>query len=126
MKSGRNLLFADSIINLVLGALLLFFPAWLSNFLGIPSAASAFYPSILGAVLIGIGFALLLRKGNGLGLVGAVTINISGGVVLGLWLLFGNLELPLRGYLFLWGLVLVLVGISTFEFLAFQKHRKTR
>jgi hypothetical protein len=51
----------------------------------------------------------------GLGLGGAVAINLSGGVVLILWLIFGDLNIPLRGYFFLWSLAIVLVGISSIE-----------
>ena len=120
MNSKSLLLIIDAIINLVLGLMLLFFPSQLVSALGIPTSASAFYPSILGAVLIGIGIALLIERhrGGGLGLLGAITINLCGGIVLGLWLLFGDLQLPLRGSVFLWGLVVVLVGISMFELLS--------
>ena len=120
MKTEKLLLLVDAIINLGLGVLLVLFPRALVAALGIPSAKSAFYPSILGAVLFGIGLALLVERsrGGGLGLGGAVAINLSGGVVLGLWLLFGGLEIPLRGQLLLWGLAALLVGISTVEILA--------
>ena len=50
-----NLLVVDATINLLLGLLLVAFPAGLVEALGIPQAEPAFYPSILGAVLIGIG-----------------------------------------------------------------------
>ena len=51
----------------------------------------------------------------GLGLGGAVAINLSGGFVLLLWLIFGDLDIPLKGYFFLWSLALILVGISLIE-----------
>jgi hypothetical protein len=116
----KSLLLIDAIINLVLGALLLVAPTATADFLGIPPITDRFYPSILGAVLFGIGLALLIERFRfrglaGLGLGGAVAINLSGGVVLAGWLLFGGLDLPLRGLLFLWGLVAVLVVISLFE-----------
>jgi hypothetical protein len=99
--------------------ILLAFPAGLVEWLGIPPAAPAFYPGILGAVLFGIGLALLIeagtQRGGGLGLRGAVAINLCGGVVLGAWLVFGNLALPVRGVVVLWALVVVLVGLSTLE-----------
>jgi len=119
MKSKDLLILIDALINLGLGVLLLFFPDRLVAVLGVPSAESAFYPSILGAVLFGIGLALLVERnrGGGLGLDGAVAINLSGGVVLSLWLLFGGLEMPLRGEILLWSLVALIVGISTVEIL---------
>ena len=125
MKSKKLLLLIDATINLGLGVLLVFFPESLVAVLGVPSAEPAFYPSILGAVLFGIGLALLveLNRGGGLGLEGAVAINLSGGVVLGLWLLFGGLGLPLRGEILLWGLAALLVGISTVEILVTKASR---
>jgi hypothetical protein len=123
MKSERFLLLIDAIINLLLGVLLILFPSSLVDALGVPKATSAFYPSILGAILFGIGIALLVQRntGGGLGLYGAISINICGGIVLGIWLLFGDLELPLRGHVFLWLIVVVLVGISTIEIMASRR-----
>jgi hypothetical protein len=127
MKSERFLLLIDAIINLLIGVLLIFFPSSLVDALGAPKATSAFYPSILGAILFGIGIALLVQRniGGGLGLYGAISINICGGIVLGIWLLFGDLELPLRGLVFLWALVVVLVGISAIEILASRRRKDT-
>lgn len=70
MNTLRLLLFIDAVINLVLGCLLVTFPGSVVSALGVPGAESAFYPSILGAVLLGIGIALLIEivKGRGLGL----------------------------------------------------------
>lgn len=113
------LLLIDAAINLALGVLLIVFPQWLVIKLGIPQAATGFYPGILGGVLFGIGIALLIqffRSGGGLGLQGAVSINLCGGAVLAGWLILGNLTLPLRGQIFLWVLVVLLVGLSSFEF----------
>jgi hypothetical protein len=116
------LLGIDALINLVLGALLVAFPTRLVEFLGIPPAESRFYPSVLGGVLMGIGIALLMERRRsstsnlgGLGLGGAVAINLSAGIVLAAWLVAGQLHLPLRGTLFLWGLVVMLVVITAFE-----------
>lgn len=121
--SGRRdtLLALDAIINLLLGAGLVVFPRELVQALGIPMVDSAFYPSVLGGVLFGIGLALMLERLRaprglaGLGLGGAVAINLCGGLVLAGWLALGGLELPLRGRLFLWVLVLLLVGLSWVE-----------
>lgn len=123
-RSGFILLLVDAVINLALGLLLLLFTKDLVDFFGVPPAAQTFYPNILGAVLFGIGLALLIecfRKPEGLiglGLGGAVAINLCAGLVLAAWLIFGGLNLPLRGLVFLWALVGILVGISTFELVA--------
>jgi hypothetical protein len=115
------LLKVDAAINLILGVLLMAFPAKLIKALGVPMADPSFYPTILGGVLFGIGLALLIecyRKSSrfvGLGLGGAIAINLCGGLVLAAWLLSDRLTLPLRGQIFLWTLVVLLVGISLLE-----------
>lgn len=122
-----TLLKTDAAINLALGILLMAFPAGLVKVLGIPMAESSFYPTILGGVLFGIGLALLIecyRKSSrfvGLGLAGAIAINLCGGFVLAVWLLSDQLALPLRGHILLWFLVLLLVGISLLEGLTHLK-----
>jgi hypothetical protein len=124
------LLKADAAINLILGVLLMAFPAKLVKALGIPLSDPSFYATILGGVLFGIGLALLLecyRKSNrfiGLGLGGAIAINLCGGLVLAVWLLSNALRLPLRGQIFLWSLVLLLVGISVLEGLSHIRSGK--
>ena len=122
-----TLIKADAAINLILGILLMAFPAKLVKVLGIPMADLSFYPAILGGVLFGIGLALLVecyRRTNrfiGLGLAGAVLINLCGGFVLAFWLLWGQLNLPVRGLIFLWTLVVLLIGLSLLEGLAHLK-----
>ena len=123
-----SLLIVDGIINLALGALLITFPEMLVSALGVPDAVPAFYPNILGGVLFGIGIALLIERNNqhgggiGLGLRGAIAINLCGGLVLAAWMLFGNLSLPFRGFVFLWMLVILLVGISFAELISAHQH----
>ena len=119
-RGRARLLFIDGFVNLLLGvALLCFDPA--AGWLGVPASDTTFYPMILGAVLFGIGIALIWEgiRGDGqlvgLGLGGAIAINLSGGLVLTGWLLFGDLSVPLRGQLFLWGLASILVLISLAE-----------
>ena len=58
----RATLFAvDGIGNVALGVILLAEPVRLATWLGIPNVTSGFYPSLFGAVLLGIGLALLLK-----------------------------------------------------------------
>jgi hypothetical protein len=123
MKRSSLLTF-DGILNLALGALLIVFPDSVVSALGVPDATPAFYPNILGGVLFGIGIALLIerknqhREGIGLGLGGAIAVNLCGGLVLAAWMLFGGLSLPLRGSVFLWALVVLLVAISLAELIS--------
>ena len=116
-----TLLTLDGLANILLGLLLLAVPVPLAAWLGIPNVSSGFYPSLLGAVLVGIGIALLLERrrsasdAKGLGLGGALTINLCFGLVLAGWLLFGGLRLPVHGAIVLWALVLILVGLGGIE-----------
>jgi len=124
----------DAAINFALGILLLLsipFSDQITGFLGVPKIQHAFYPSIMGGVLIGIGIALLMERYRnkssqmiGLGLGGAIVINLSGGLVLLGWLIFGDLYLPIRGLVFLWMIAILLVGISITEWIANNKHSK--
>ena len=120
----KTLLCIDAVINLVLGTLLLIYPQSLVEALGLPPVRSAFFPSVLGGVLIGIGIALLLagRGGaNGLGLDGAIAINLCGaGVVVG-WLLVSPDAIPTRGRWTLWTVAAVVIGIGLIEL----RHRRT-
>ena len=129
---NRSLLLTiDSLINLLLGVLLVVFPRDLISFLGIPEPSSAFYPSILGAVLFGIGIALWMERGadrarvRGLGLGGAVVINLCGALVLSAWLLFGDLSLSIRAAAVLWGIVAVLTVVSLAEVVGVRNDRDT-
>jgi hypothetical protein len=122
-------LITDAVINLILGILLLAYSPGLVSILGVPPSDNFFYPNILGAVLLGIGIALVIEafkkskdKYTGLGLFGAVIINICGGTVLLIWLLSGGLNLPQKGLVFLWTLDVLLLGISFVElFLELKK-----
>jgi hypothetical protein len=119
------LLVIDAAINLVLGILLVTFPESVVNFLGVPVPESHFYASLLGAVFIGIGIALLVERFrdtlgfSGLGLGGAICINLCGSVALMLWLVSGQLDIPVRGYVFLGLLALMVFGIGLVEIMAY-------
>ena len=124
-----TLLELDGAGNLLLGIVFLLFPTWVSNLLGLPGGESRFYPTVLGAILFGIGVALLLerfrgsRNLTGLGLAGALTINLSFGIALAYWILATNVEVTALGTIVLWTLVVILVGISGIELLTEIKER---
>jgi len=124
----KTLLVIDAIINLVLGVPLLFFPAGVVEFLGLPLTNTNFYPSILGAVLFGIGVALLIeRYGSsknirGLGLGGAIVINLCGAGVLLLWLLIAPFDIPLRGNVILWSIAIIVLIVGFVEIIAKSWH----
>jgi len=128
MNKKSVTLIVDASINYVLGILCILYP-FVAEPIGVPIVESSFYPNILGAVLFGIGIALTIecfrKQGGmvGLGLGGAVAINLSGGIVLTFWLLFGNLAIPLKGQLFLWTLAIILLIISSIELLVHMKKK---
>lgn len=117
----RYLLAIDAGANLVLGGILLWLPAGSVRLLGLPSTSTYFYASILGAVLVGIGVALAVelfgaphgRRGLGLG--GAIAINLCGGGALAFWLVFVPLNIPTRGFIVLWSVAILVVGIGVVE-----------
>ena len=117
----KTLLEIDGAVNLVLGTVLLLFPAGMLDLLGLPSVQHHFYTTILGAVIAGIGLALFIElrwgaKGvRGLGLAGAIAINLCGGGVLLVWLLFIPFEMPLRGHILLWSVAGVVLGMGILE-----------
>lgn len=117
----KELLTIDGIVNLLLGVLLLWYPTSLAADFGLPADGRPFFASVLGAVLFGIGLALLIEGYRpplrivGLGLGGAVSINLCAGVVLAALLAVGEHELTLLGQLALGGLVVFLVGLSSVE-----------
>ena len=116
----RVLLFIDGCINLILGVILLFFPAGIVELLGLPPTNTYFYASILGAVIFGIGLALLIElygassHVRGLGLGGAIAINLCGGGALLAWLVFVPLSIPLHGRTILWivATLVLIIGLA--------------
>lgn len=130
MGKRKTLLLVDAIINFILGLLLIGYSSKLADFLGVPVAETSFYPNILGGVFIGIALALLIeaitkksRFTSGLGLLGAICINLCGGIVLLFWLMLGHLDLLLRGEIFLWSLDILLLIISALELI---NHFRTK
>ena len=120
-KKQRALLAIDGVVNLALGALLLLFPVGLTDLLGLPGVSHYFYTTILGAVIFGIGIALLLdlfgapHGVRGLGLGGAITINLCGGGALLAWLVLNPFDLPPRGHVVLWSVAGIVLGIGAAE-----------
>jgi hypothetical protein len=117
----RVLLTVDAAVNCVLGILLLLFPWGMAEALGVPPSAVSFYPTILGGVILGIGIALAIERSGhprhirGLGLEGAIAINFCGATVLLMWLLAGSLDLPPRGSVVLWSVVVVVFALAIAE-----------
>ncbi|MBN2412682.1 hypothetical protein JXQ31_13415 [candidate division KSB1 bacterium] len=123
-KKYKILLLIDAIVNLVLGFLLILFPVGIAEKLGVPQADINFYPTILGGVIFGIGIALLVERLGlnhnirGLGLGGAIVINLCGAGVLLVWLISTPLGIPLHGYIILWSIAVIVLLIGIIEIFA--------
>lgn len=127
----KIILVVDAAINFILGVLLLAFSPGIVSWLGVPPSSTSFYPNILGAIFIGITIALVIgatktgaQRATGLGLFGAISINLCGGATLALWLIFGRLQIPLKGFVFLWILVALLIVVSLVELVRFGGANK--
>lgn len=125
MDKRSQLLTVDGAANLLFGIALLAFPKPFFAALGLPWTGRGLYATILGGVLVGIGVALLqesrARPGArvGLGLGGAIAINLAAGLAIAAWLLLSPADgVPAGGRFFLWLLVLFLVGLSAGEIAA--------
>lgn len=122
MKSKHKILLTiDGVVNLLLGGILLCFPAGCIELIGLPETSTYFYTSILGAVIFGIGVALVAERCGashgvrGLGLGGAIAINLWGGGALAVWLIFVPLNTPMRGKIILWIVAVLVIGIGVAE-----------
>ncbi|MBI9012940.1 MAG: hypothetical protein JEZ08_11965 [Clostridiales bacterium] len=122
MKNNHHiLLLIDGIVNVIIGILLLLFPFGIDKTLGLPSSNTYFYPTILGAVILGIGIALLIeaqgksRNIRGLGLAGAIIINFCGATSLLIWLIIDPFDIPQRGYITLWLIIAIVYIIGFLE-----------
>ena len=112
----------DSIVNVVIGLFLLCYPLGVGEIFSLPKSEDNFYAIILGAVLLGIGIALFIefkyydRGIRGLGLEGAIIINIIAGIVLIVILLSGTLNISLEGLIILWfiGLLVIFIGVAEY------------
>ena len=127
-RASGFLLLTDAFINLALGAMLLFIPHVSIELFGLPPTNTYFYASILGAVLFGIGIALLIERFRaprfrGLGLAGAISINFVAAGAVAIWLLADPFEMPFRGYLILWSVVALVIGTGIAELIIESRQR---
>ncbi len=117
--SNSTLLWIDAILNLLLGVGLLIFPPALVRTLGLPKTKAALYPRVLGGVLIGVAIALSVEAVaptlGGLGLGGAIAINLCGAAVVISYLTGRRLDIDPKGRSLLWTLVVVLIVLSAVE-----------
>jgi hypothetical protein len=117
----KALLLIDGVVNLILGLLLILYPVGIMELLGLPPTETYLYAIILGAVLFGIGIALMIelygipRKVRGLGVGGAIAINLCGAGTLVIWLVISPFSLPIRGRIILWSVAILVLAIAFAE-----------
>jgi hypothetical protein len=126
----RAILLIDALLDFALGIPLAVHPLGVIRLLGLPPAIQPFYPSVLGAVLIGVGIALLIQRSSetagGLGVAGAASINLCGAVALAAWLWAGPLETAAWTRAALWILTVVLGALSAVELAMLAWSRRAR
>jgi hypothetical protein len=121
MRHRDIILLVNSAIYLILGLILLIYTPSIIVDLGLPAAPHPFFSNLAGGVFMGISIAFIieyLKKPGGIvgvGLGGAVAINLCVGTVLVFWLMAESLQIPLRGRIFLWIVTLYLISNSVIE-----------
>ncbi len=114
-----QLLWIDALFKLSFGIALLVLPHLLIKTLGLPKTKQAFYPRLVGALLVGLAFALMIEgagdASSGLALHGAVAINLSVSFFIVVRLLFADPTPTRRGRFVLWGLVFLLLALSLMQ-----------
>jgi hypothetical protein len=120
MGSGVDqLLWFETLLKLSSGLLLALVPLTVIKILGLPPAESAFWPRLLGSVLVGLSGATFLEGAmastRGLGLAGAIVINLAAAAMIALSSLLGGGATTRRGKLVQWGIVTLLFALSLAE-----------
>ena len=125
-KEDKILLLIDGIVNLAVGLVLLCYPLGIGDYLELPKSDNNFYPVILGALILSIGIALFVErkyceKGiRGLGIEGAIIINIITSSALIIFLIFGRLNLSIVGSIILWFVGILVFTIGVIEFFRYR------
>lgn len=115
----QQLLWIETVLKLATGIALLALPGPLARAFGLPRDSTGFWPRLLGAVLVGLAAAFVLEGwiGNvhGLGLAGALAINLATVMALAGLLILGKAAPTRRGRILLWCVVAVLALLALFE-----------
>lgn len=101
------------------GLVLVTLPLTAIKVLGLPSAGTAFWPRLLGALLIALAAATFMdvsvRLGHGLSLGGSMVINLVSGLTLMAMLVMKQGAASWRGQAVLWALVVAVLGLALVE-----------
>jgi hypothetical protein len=114
-----QLLWIELVMKLAGGVVLLLVPLTAIKVLGLPRSDTAFWPRLLGVVLIGLAAATFMdasvKLGHGLALGGSFVINTIAGLTLAAMLFLKQGPPSLRGRIVLWGLAVGLIGLALVE-----------
>jgi hypothetical protein len=117
--SVLQLLWIETVLKLSGGLVLCLAPLLVIKALGLPPAASAFWPRVLGALLIGLAAATFIEGAwpqvRALGLAGCIVINLVTAAMISVLATLGAGAPARRGSAVLWALVVLLVVLSLFE-----------
>ena len=112
-----TLLWIEIVSKLAIGGLLIVSPTLLIKVLGLPRSSSAFWPRLVGALLVGMAAAMFmdisLRLGHGMSLGGSFVINVALALALLADLISRNDMKPWRGRMVKW------IALATLSTLAF-------
>lgn len=115
----QQLLWIETVLKLAGGVLLVVAPLTLARVLGLQRPASGFWPRLLGALLIGLAAATFIEArfagSRGLGLAGALAVNLAGAGVVAAELVMGSAAPSRRGRVVLWLVVIVLGLLAVAE-----------
>lgn len=115
----EQLLWLETVLKLVGGAVLVLIPGLVIKVLGLPPAERNFWPRAVGALLLGLGAGSFIEgslgSARGLGLAGSVAINLVSAAVLGSVATLRLGPQTQRGQATLWALVVLLIVLSLFE-----------
>ncbi|MEQ1695757.1 MAG: ABC transporter permease [Hyphomicrobiaceae bacterium] len=114
-----QLLWIELVAKLAVGLVLLVVPLTAIKVLGLPRPPTAFWPRLLGGVLVGLSAATFMdttvRLGHGLSLGGAFVINLALGLTLGTMLYLKQGPETRRGRAILWAVTAVLLVLALVE-----------
>lgn len=115
----QQLLWIETILKLAGGLVLLVSPRLAIKALGLPAGESAFWPRLLGAVLIGMAGGFYIEGAwsgsKGIGLAAAILVNLAGASTVAAQLVLARAAPTQRGAAVLWLLVALLFFLSLLE-----------
>ena len=114
-----QLIWFETLLKGGIGIIMMTFPVTASRIAGLPHGNTGFWLRLFGAALLGVACAFAIEgidtiTARGLGLGGAIVINLVAILMLVALLIFRRAGTR-RGALLLWLLVLILFGLMLFE-----------